>query len=185
MNIRLMICILIIGTMTACEQWTIWENFGQTQSKIESKIVGLDADLYNTFLELTNMPNCQLPCWWGFHLGETTLDDVYALLSTTDLNRSQARTIYADAPEQAYVGVGIYSLVFTYRPVDIDDIGDIRFYFEFDDNNILAYINVVMGNPTIWLSPDNNPLLLSNVLKQIASQPEILLNSDQVKNYRD
>ena len=144
---------------------------------IPESITGVDSDLWETFVELTNLPDCQFPCLWGLAIGETTLEETLDFLEETDFGRAQTRSIYAEIPETVYLINSIYGLVFTERTsLDTLEIGDVDYTFSFDDEDILAGIGVKMRNPYRWLPEDDNPLLISTLLSEIEEEPIVLVN---------
>lgn len=179
MNLKISFVLLIVlFAMSGCSVLTdMVASIAPDEGETLPDVTGIDSDLWPVFVEVTKSPDCTLPCWWGLHVAETSLPRVDVFLQQTDFNRAQARTIYADAPRIAYLDGGAYWLVFTERTPELIYIGDIEYYFSFDEDKTLSAISFTMRHPGEWLPEEYNPLALRNVLLNIEGQPIIITAS--------
>jgi hypothetical protein len=155
--------------LTACTTFSTWQ---PRQALImPDTVTGLDSDLWQTFVGLINDPDCRLPCWWGFEVGKTHLDEVVTFLQETDFSRAQARSPYPDMPLRDYITAETLGLDFVRGSSEV--IGEVRYHFDFDDNNIMELISLGIHRPNLWLPDTYNPLLLTALFRQIEAIPNI------------
>ena len=100
-----------------------------TPDDIPPHFTGIDRDLWTSFIELTNLPDCQLPCFWGLELGEDNMESVFDFLQETEFGRYYERQTIDDRDHETWITYNGYTLDFTGR--GIPEIGDIDFFFAF------------------------------------------------------
>lgn len=137
-----------------------------------------DLDLWPIFeaLEVNRDPNCQLPCWWGLRLGNTSINEVSAFLHQTGFDRHKLRGIYRSIPMETYLRGGEpFGLRFeTKRP----RLSSFEMHFAFDENDLLLMV-VQFRDPGKWLSPEMDRISLGRLLSQLPETPELLVHTDE------
>lgn len=182
MKYRIYITIIAVFILSGCG--LLSEIFTQNENtRIQESFTGIDNDLWDEFVRLSNLPNCQLPCWWGLELGEVELSEVLTFIEEREFDRYQERQAIDDTPPEVWIRSNGYSLEFTGRGTS--DIGDVDYYFSFDDDNILGSINLTMRSPERWLIDENNPFLISTILSDIDIMPTVLISPAETSRVSD
>lgn len=150
---------------------------------IQDSFTGIDRDLWEEFVRLTNLPDCQLPCWWGFELETVELPEVLDFVQERAFDRLQKEDSITGFSPEEWMKFNGYTLDFTGR--GIPEIGDVDFYFSFDDMNVLQAIHLVMRSPYRWLPDESNPLLVSNILNDVETLPTIFVESARTARQND
>ncbi|GAB5493455.1 MAG: hypothetical protein Phog2KO_36700 [Phototrophicaceae bacterium] len=175
---RLILLILSLLLSACAVNETAREAIILTPDNIPPHITGVDSDLWTSFIELTNSPNCQLPCWWGHNIGETTQVETLIFLEQTEFDRAHGRGQYADISSTLYLTDSVYWLVFTEdtsQGHDNVDIGNIVYNFSFDENEILSHIGVKLRQPSYWLPQELNPFEFHSIILEISSEAIIFV----------
>jgi len=134
---------------------------------------GHDADLWEMVVELSHSEDCLLPCWWGFELEETTIEEIIGFLESTELNRSQQRSVYPDIAQKVYIQDEGYWLDFVDVFENDGDISEISYHFDFTEDGKLRAIHFVYHLPDVWLTDEQNALDISKILNQFEQDPDI------------
>lgn len=183
MKYRIYITIIAVFILSGCG--LLSEIFTQNENtRIQESFAGIDSDLWDEFVRLSNLPNCQLPCWWGLELGEVELSEVLTFIEEREFDRYQERQAIDDTPPEVWIRYDGYSLEFTGRGATTG-IGDVDYFFSFDDDNMLRTIYLTMRSPDRWLLDESNPLLVSNVLDDLETMPTVLIGASHVSRISD
>jgi hypothetical protein len=112
-----------------------------------------DFDLLPTLNQLmVENGNCDLPCWWGFTIGESKTNEWLAFLD-----------------DQGFL------LEENFLYLDISSVPS-EFYLIFDSENTnLTYLNVIISYPNEWLSVDTQHLSLPYLLQRL-DNPQIFVS---------
>jgi hypothetical protein len=115
---------------------------------------------------------CELPCWWGFEIGNAKDEDWVAFLEQQELvNASAILTPSESSPSREGSGNIIYALGTWAADTQISY--GVR-------GGILRYLRVTFYDPFNWLSPDIQRITLPGVLSQLNKTPEIYLFTDDI-----
>jgi hypothetical protein len=137
-----------------------------------------DLDLLPTLetLMLADKENCQLPCWWNFQPGETTLKEIAAFLQSIDFERHWEQSIYSSLSLENFISAE--SLAFFFQ--DSTSLGT-NFLYNFgisftpDENGILRFTTVRFYNPIGWLISEADRISFLSLLDQIEETPDVYL----------
>lgn len=166
--------IMLLLVMTACSVLND-SLFSDDTDAIPDSFTGIDSDLWADFVYLTNLPDCQLPCFWGLELDEDNMASVLDFLQETEFGRYYERQTANDSSHEIWVRYDGYILDFIGS--GIPNIGDISFFFSFDDESLLRTIKLTMDRPNQWLPDEDNPLLMRSLLNEFDSVPTLLIES--------
>lgn len=113
--------------------------------------------------------NCELPCWWGFNIGEATKDEWLNFLDTRKFN------VFREEPlsDGRQVAVDYAYLSF---PESSETSVLINYLFR---DNILTQLDITIHNPHDWLSRDVETITLPGVLRQLGN-PKIYIFTDSL-----
>ena len=140
-----------------------------------------DLDLLPIFeaVSVADYGDCELPCWWGFRPGETTLDEIQHFLEETGFDRSWRESRYSEYPLDQYLRWGeVFILQFDWGRNF--DGGNFWIAFDFDANDVLASMDIKFEGEDSWLSPETNPVTLPHMLSQGNDIPEIYVATDSL-----
>jgi hypothetical protein len=113
---------------------------------------------------------CELPCWWGFDIGETPEDEWLSFLADTELDSGYAE-FYLDEAMERRGGDIQYYLV---RP-----FVDFRIGFGLEEAN-LSYLIASFYDANDWLSSNIETITLPGVLAQLEETPDIYMKTDSL-----
>jgi hypothetical protein len=111
---------------------------------------------------------CDLPCWWGFEIGETSETDWLSFLEKHNLIIEGAEIYPSDSFDDGG-GHIIYALGSWYV--------DFRLGYGLTGTT-LDYLKVSFSNPGKWLSGDLTRITFSGLLEQLGEQYRVYMRTD-------
>lgn|GEM_PF-1811317 len=138
-----------------------------------------DSDVLPTLLSLmsSNWEECQLPCWWGFQHGETTLDEITRFVEQNEFDRSWRESeIYSPYPLSNFIESE--GLSFQFQTIDQwgqPVLQNFNISFSFDTQDQLLSTRIVFYHPSEWLVTEEDRISFLSLLKQIEETPDIYL----------
>ena len=112
---------------------------------------------------------CELPCWWGFHIGETSEDEWQDFLDNAPFYVIQEDALLNGAP------------------ISLDGSG----YFRFPNSSetsvmleaqlkggVLSQLNVRLRSVQDWLSPNVDSISLGNLLARLGENTQIYIDGN-------
>ncbi len=109
---------------------------------------------------------CELPCWWGFIVGESTQNDWFHFLDTRTFH------VFREEPIDGKT-VPVDYAYFSF-PNSADTAVTIHYQF---DKSILTQLQITLNNPRQWLSPQVGAVSLPHLLSSLEDQPEVYIFS--------
>ena len=178
MKISLSVFIIILVISGCASPSDLMEIELTPSLEIPTSVTGRDRDLWPVYVNLINSLDCQLPCWWMLEIDQTTRDEVINFLQGAEFSRTQARSVYPDAPLRDIISADGLGLDF----LDDSDntlVSEIYYNFSFNDSDILSGIHATIRNPNMWLPEDLNPFLIQKLFTEIEHIPVILVASPE------
>jgi hypothetical protein len=138
-----------------------------------------DLDLLPTLeaLLMEDIENCPLPCWWGFQLGETTLDEITSFVEQYEFDRSWRESeLYSPYPLSNFIDGEGFSMQFQTldrrgQPV----LQNFSFSFSFDIEDRMRHVRVSFNHPNEWLIAEADGISFLRLLDQFEETPDVYL----------
>lgn len=130
---------------------------------IELTLTSAQAE-FEELLETNN--GCELPCWWGFTVGEARVQDWFQFLDTRTFH------VFREEP----IGGTVVPVDYAYFSFPSSPEASVRLNYDIE-NAILKRIHIQLSNPRRWLSAQADAISFPGLLSRLGEELEVYIFS--------
>lgn len=112
---------------------------------------------------------CQLPCWWGYNVGESSEEDWLVFLVQNNLMRNGSQ--YDNYPNTGTLPSLMFGFRFNYEYLNL-------YMTSLFQHNKLRSLSITITKPNEWLPVESINMMLPGVLRQLETPPDIYMGTD-------